>query len=365
MNNRKEIAQVNFYILIKILAILFLSLGLLSCQTLKVEQAADETLLRFVVLADSRGNYKADPPIIIAEKILGKITQNIIALEPKPDLVIFNGDMVAKTAYRGDSKDIEKWQNVFLKPLKSQGIGVFISPGNHIIDQKAVKNDAPMKYITLFRKYFQADNPLNGPDKYQGVSYSFNRANCHFVTTTSFTSHRGRDNTELTPSEFVQKKKDFEYLVNKDNRDWLLEDLEKDNSDFKIFFTHVPLYAVGPHYKDRKSLHAHKKQRDMFAKILTDNKVDLYLGAHEHLYARSLLGPSNPKASGLESNLLQVVVGGGGAPFSKAKQRADIRFAKYLSVYEYMVADVSSNHINFHVYDENNNEIDSFTINKQ
>jgi len=359
-----KIEKFNFYFFMKILIIVFCSYGLLSCHSVKMNQNTDKLFFRFVVLADSRGDYKADPPKIIAEEVLGKITQKIVSLNPKPDFVIFNGDMVAKTAYRGNSNAVEKWKNIFLKPIKDKNISVFVAPGNHIIDQKTVENDDPMKYIPLFRKHFQADNPLNGPDKYKGVTYSFNKKNCHFVTVTSFTTHRGQDNTELTSKDFVQKKKDFEYLINKENRDWLLKDLKKDDSDFTIFFTHVPLFAVGPHYKDMKSLHAHKKERDMVANILTDDGVDLYIGAHEHLYARTLLGPSNPSFSGLKSNLLQIVVGSSGAPFSKASKREDMIFEKYVVDYEFLVADVRKNKIEFHVYNDNNDEIDSFIIKK-
>lgn len=348
----------------KVSIIIFCICGLLSCHSVRVIQNTDEPLFRFVILADSRGNYKADPPKIIAEEILGEITQKIISLSPIPDFVIFNGDMVAKTAYRGNSDAVEKWKNVFLKPVRDKNISVFVTPGNHIIDQKAVKNDDPMKYISLFREHFQADNPINGPEKYKGVTYSFNRENCHFVTATSFTTHRGQDNRDLPSEDFAQKKKDFEYLINKENRDWLLKDLREDDSDFTIFFTHVSLFAVGPHYKDMLSMHAHKKERDMLADILINNETDLYIGAHEHLYARTLLTPSNPLYSGLKGDLIQIVVGSSGAPLSEKPKRDDMIFEKYVTDYQFLVADVGKNKIEFSVYNDKNNEIDSFTIRK-
>ncbi|MCP4129960.1 MAG: hypothetical protein GY754_02980 [bacterium] len=333
----------------------------------KPELPKEDTVFRFAMLGDSRGDYKAKPPVHISSETLQNFTKKILKLDPKPDMVFFNGDMVAKTAYRSKegTKAIEKWLEVFLKPIKEKKIPVYIIPGNHIIDQKAKKGDNPMKYIPLFRKYYMSDNPLNGPENYKGVTYSFTYKNCHFATVTSFITHRGRDNTELKPKDFVQKKKDFEYFVNKENREWLIKDLQQNKSDFTLFFTHCPIFPVGPHYEDKKSLHAHPETRDTLGNILVDNAVDIYLAAHEHLYARITAGPGNPATSKLKGKLPQVIVGSASAPLAHALPRKDMESQKYLVTYQYLVADIKKTRIEFRVYDKNNYEIDFFIVSKK
>jgi hypothetical protein len=326
---------------------------------------SDETLFRFVFLGDTRGDYKADPPVYLAEEVFQKIIKRILALSPKPEFVIFNGDMVAKTTYKEAPEMIERWQCIFIKPLRENGITIYITPGNHILDGNAVNKDNSIRYIPLFRKYFQADNPLNGPSFYKGVTYSFTHKNCHFVTVTPFITQKGIDNSEIKPGEFVQKKNDFEYFINMENLRWLEEDLKRNNADFTIVFTHCPLYPVGPHFEDRKNLHAHQDNRDRIAQILVDNSVDIYLASHEHLYARVNLSSSNPPSSKLRGNLVQVVVGSASAPLNGASPRKDMVFEKYQKVYEFMVADVKRNRIECNVYDENGNTIDSFSILKK
>lgn len=325
----------------------------------------DETLFRFVFLGDSRGDYKADPPVYLAEEVFQKIIKRILALSPKPEFVIFNGDMVAKTTYKEAPEKIERWQSIFLLPLQKNGIKIYTAPGNHILDGNALNQDNSIRYIPLFRKYFQADNPRNGPSIYKGVTYSFTYKNCHFVTVTPFITHRGIDNRELKPGEFVQKKKDFEYFINRENRRWLEGDLRRNHADFTIAFTHCPLYPVGPHHEDRKNLHAHPSNRDRIAQILIDYSVDAYLTSHEHLYARVNLSSSNPASSKLKGNLVQVVVGSASAPLSNKPPRKDMVFEVYQKVYEFLVADVKRNRIEFNVFDEKGNRIDSFSIFKK
>jgi predicted phosphodiesterase len=341
------------------MVILFVILN--TCTSPQVKVKPEKTIFRFVFLGDSRGNYKANPPVYLAEEVLDQITKQIIALDPKPEFVIFNGDMVAKSTYKNAPEKIEKWKSLFLKPIKKNKIKVYITPGNHILDQKE-KSGKEVKYIPLFRKYYMADNPTNGPRGYKGVSYSFTVKNTHFATVTSFVTHAGYDNTEIKPEDFLQKKKVFEYYVNQKNQSWLKNDLEKNNSDFKIFFTHSALYPIGPHYMDKKGLNAHPESRNNLLKILTNNNVDIFIASHEHLYARSNLSNSNPKDSKLTTSLPQVIVGSASAPLSNKPARQDIIFEKYVKDYDYLVADVKTSYILCTVYNNKKKIIDQFII---
>ncbi len=348
----------------QIITFLFVTLIMGSC-TPTTKKVGTDTSFRFIVLGDSRGNYKASPPVYLAKQKLQKLTQQILALTPQPRLVIFNGDMVAKKAYKKAPAVIKQWQDIFLKPLQAKGIAVYIAPGNHVIDQKSKKPDTKVSYIPRFRKYYMANNPSNGPPKYRGVTYSFNEGNVHFSTAVPFITHKGWDNTEVGAGAYFQKKKSWEYFMNKENRDWLANDLKKDQSEFDVFFTHLPLYPTGPHYADKKGFNSHPSNRDAVAQILTKNKVDIIFVAHEHLYARTNLSDSNPTNSSLKGNLVQVVAGAAGAPFSKRGQRKNMIFEKYLPVVHFVVGDVNEDSISFNVYGLNNQVIDHFEIPKQ
>ena len=346
--------------------IIFMTIILLFVGCKNSHKKIEKSELRFVFLGDTRGNYKLKNPVYLNEKVLIKFVNQIITMNPKPKFVIFNGDMVAKTAYTKSKKSIERWNEIFTKPIQKAGIKIFITPGNHIIDQKKdnVKVSAS-NYIERFNKDFPSDNPQNGPDKYKGVTYSFDYENIHFVTTTSFVSHRGFDNNEIKKNYFVQKKKDFEYFINRENRDWLLNDLEKSKSKFKIFFTHCPLYPVGPHYKDKKSLHAHEQNRKDVLSILNSYKVDLFLASHEHMYARVKLGPNNPKNSGLKKEIYQITLGSASAPMKKIEKRESMKHDVYTFEYDMLVADLVGNFIECNVYDENINIIDNFKVTQE
>lgn len=324
--------------------------------------AADPTLFRFVFTGDSRGDYKATPPVFLEEEMLARITGYIRALEPRPQFVIFNGDMVAKSTFSKAPEVIGRWQELFQKPLQAEGVKVYLAPGNHVVDQKKPCPPGETCYVSLFNRSFPADNPGNGPAGYEGVSYSFTQGEVHFVTVTSFMSHDGPDHTELTPAEFAQPKSRFEYFVNQANRDWLQQDLRADSSRFTVFFTHVPPYAVGPHLADKKSMEAHPANRDALTAILADNGVDMVLASHEHLYARADLGPDNPPGSGLKATLPQVVVGSASAPLNAEPPRSDMVFAHYLASYGYLVADVKRDRIECQMYNGENQPIDFFII---
>ena len=342
-------------------------LGLSACASLpqaghRTHAAADPTLYRFVFTGDSRGDYKAKPPVYLEEELLSRTAGYIQALEPRPEFVIFNGDMVAKTTFTQAPEVIKRWHQVFQEPLKAAGIKVYIAPGNHVVDQKKPCPPGETCYISLFNRSFPSDSPKNGPAGYEGVSYSFTQGNVHFVTVTSFMSHDGPDHSELTPAEFTQPKSQFEYFVNEANRNWLQQDLATDRSPFTVFFTHVPPYAVGPHHEDKKGMDAHPANRDALAGILVDNGVDIVLASHEHLYARADLGPENPVGSGPKGPLPEVVVGSVSAPLNTEPARADMVFAKYLATYGYLVADVKKDRIEFQMFNGDNQPIDFFTI---
>jgi len=334
------------------------------------------SVTRFIFLADSRGDYKNDPNDLFAEEILNDMTERILSLDPKPDFVIFNGDMVAKKAYSEESDAVQRWLATFSQPLQREGITVYVTPGNHIVDQRASQNDRPLKYVDDFRHSYMfegmspVDNPLSKsvPEPYRGVTFSATHGNMHLATVPSFTTHRRFDlSGELGEDEYKQPNKSFEYYVSRANLEWLENNLKGSDAKFKVFVTHVPLYPTGHHYKDEKGLHAHPANRDALMKILIDNKVDMILVSHEHVYARMYLKPSNSDGTKDGDEIIQVTVGSAGAPLPTiVPKRDDVILERYLDVlpYTFMVADVSGTGIEVSVYDQFGWNVDRFSVNR-
>ncbi len=349
----------------KTIVLFFIAAFIFGCAA-PVRELPKDFKFRFVFISDTRGDYKANPPAYIAEKIIPKFIDQLLGLQPRPALVFFNGDMIAKTAYRESPESAARWKDLFLAPLIKNDIPTYVVPGNHIVEGN--KNETPktVKYIKVFNDLFATSMaPRNGPQGFESVSYSVVWQNCHFITATPFTTHDGYDNTELDEKDFVHSKQGYEYYMNESNRVWLADQLKKSECAFKIVFTHVPLYAVGPHHNDQKSIHSHLKNRDEIAQLLVKNRVDLYVASHEHLYARALISASNPEKSGLSGNLLQVIVGSAGAVLAHGNKRNDMIFEKYTVSYDYLVGDVYTERIECTAYDENGKSIDKFIIEKR
>jgi hypothetical protein len=98
-----------------IVSVLCLVAALCSA-TLLPGLAYGETL-RFVFLADSRGDAPND---LINTPVLNAINTQILALSPRPSLVIFNGDMASRGCIDG-AFNFQAWKDV-MKPLTDAGI---------------------------------------------------------------------------------------------------------------------------------------------------------------------------------------------------------------------------------------------------
>ncbi len=346
---------------------ILLSAAIISCSSLVTSQEKNDFLFRFVFTGDSRGDYNAKPPVMLSSDILKKFMDIIIKMDPKPEFLFFNGDMVAKTAYRSEEglKAVDEWNQIVADKMAEHGIKLYIIPGNHIVDQKEKTQGGNVQYIERFRKYFKKNaNPKNGPSLYKDVTFSFDHKNTHFTTVISFMTHDGPDNKELTPDKFVHTEQIFEYFVPKENREWLQNDLKNSDKDFKLFIVHCPLYPVGPHYKDKKSLHAHPANRDDVMSILIANNTDAILASHEHLYARLDLSPE--RIEGLKINYImpEIIIGSAGAPLYN-KKREDIKIDVIKPEYTLLIGDVYKDRIVLKVINENGNEIDKIIIQKK
>ena len=128
--------------------------------------------LRFVFLADSRGDSHSDP---INTPVLQAIIHAISTLPGLSSFVVFGGDM----AYRGridgfdpsdDNYTFQTWKKLF-KPLTDNGTILYATIGNH-----ELYNEHAGEFILENQQEFQqvfTDNPTNGPPGYERLAYSF------------------------------------------------------------------------------------------------------------------------------------------------------------------------------------------------
>jgi predicted MPP superfamily phosphohydrolase len=150
--------------------------------------------------------------------------------------------------------------------------------------------------------------------------YSFDWGNVHFVAIDT-------------------NKRDREQLQ------WLDEDLRKNKLPWVIVFGHHPMYT--------NSLRGPQRGvREAFAKIFTDRNVDLVLTGHEHQYERFRVGGVN-----------YVVSGGGGAQLTKffGKQKS----LKKATRHHYLSFEVSGTALTMNVIDINGNEIETVKLSKK
>ena len=194
---------------------------------------------RFVVTGDSRGGEHG-----INVVVLQQIRAAILSLDPRPALVIFTGDLVAK----GHEQNLIYWQNLFKRPLEQSNIAVYPLRGNH---------DGPAgRFATVF-----SGLPHNGPAGEKGLTYMVRYKNAEFYILDNAWGGNG---------------------LSSRTRNWLYEKLAASTARHGFIAGHSPLWGTGHHsplYDDsddpevvelyRRSLAAH---------------CSTYLCGHDHFF---------------------------------------------------------------------------------
>lgn len=243
--------------------------------------------IRFVVVGDS-GN--ASP----AQKAIGKRMGEVAF-----DFVLFLGDIAYKD---GTPKQLE---NNFFAIYRDilRYVPAYPSIGNH---ERHTRKGQP---------YFDAFY-LPKPERY----YSFDWGDVHFVAI---------DTTQ----------RDREQLG------WLAADLAATKQRWKIVFGHHPMYTSG-----LRSASAVATRR-AFAKIITDNKVDLVLNGHEHQYERFRV-----------ANVNYIVSGGGGARLMPFWGNAGA--LRQAAVHHFLSFEVTADTLEMKAIDIDGREIDKLSLAK-
>lgn len=261
---------------------------------------------RFVVMGDCRGPGQNNP---INKSELTVIVNLISDMKPKPQFVVFNGDMAfigGKT--KGDTTNLEQWNGVMypitVNPHQENEIRLYPTIGNHEL-YDGQKDASGKKRCTLFNQanyqdVYKKHLPKNGPAGYEGLAYSFEFGQgpekSYFVIMDSF-HIEANHNRDYWYQKFVKAQ-----------RDWLADKLEKHhNSPYIFVVSHMPIYPVKIERNDTL---------DRVWKILDHYNISAYFGAHEHLYDRCYID-SSVKPQFIEgtwkNKILHIISGRSGA----------------------------------------------------
>jgi hypothetical protein len=218
--------------------------------------------LTFGVVGDIRTAGPKPPQV--AYQILDRLKTD------NPQAIILVGDIINA----GNSAPVvrEQWNNVNQAIAELAPGTILPTVGNH-------ETNGIAGVLPYFNEAFPA-LPANGPEKYKGLTYSYDAGSVHFVSLTS--EH---------PSQ-------FHYIG--DQLDWLEKDLKANRQPYTFVFSHDPAFPVGPH--TGSSLDAYPKDRDKLWKLMQTYKVSAFICGHEHLYNRSQQG-----------GLTQLVIGTSGS----------------------------------------------------
>ncbi len=243
----------------------------------QAQQAVEK--FTFAAMSDSRGAEKGGK----RAQILAKLCQHSCQIKPKPDFMVFVGDMVEGSKNPDALTDqLTRWQKIIDSNLSIKLIPVV---GNHEV--KSLKSQ------TAYTKFFP-DVPANGPADEKLLTYYFDHKNSRFII--------------LDTNYFGDQ-----YRIR--HMDWLEEKLKqaRDNNMNHIFvFGHSPAFQAGSHLRDGLSNIGKNPnnprldyipKRDAFWSLLKKYNVTAYLCGHEHKYARQNI-----------KGLWQITTGGGGAP---------------------------------------------------
>lgn len=239
----------------------------------------------FVVFGDSRDNTR--DTLTGVSPYLDPVAVAIAA--EKPDLVMYNGDLVSGWIISNSSPVATDYQAQFknwmdaVAPIHNytsgSGTPLYMIRGNH--------EDGPdqtvMPLLDAYRNSAAADMPLNGPQGEERLTYSFTWKGAKFIAIDEYYPHDGLKETV--------------------NQSWVDRELTSNTRPFIFVFGHTPAYLLEDDLEDRGyDLAVHPVLRDMFWNSLVKNHATAYFSGHTHLYAR-----------GVKDGIQQVVTGNGGA----------------------------------------------------
>lgn len=239
----------------------------------------------FVVFGDSRDITKDTRTGV--SPYLNTLAVAIAA--EKPDLVIYNGDLVSGWIIANSSPVATDYKTQFgnwmgaVAPVHNyttgSGIPIYVVRGNH--------EDGPdqtvVPLLDAYRDSVAAGMPQNGPPGEEHLTYSFTYNGAKFIALDEYFPHNGKKETV--------------------NQSWVDQELTTGTRPFTFVFGHTPAFLVKDDIEDRGfDIAVHPALRDIFWDSLVQHHATAYFSGHAHLYVR-----------GMKQGVQQIVSGNGGA----------------------------------------------------
>ena len=297
-----------------------------SSQTEKIDyernydERDDLSMFSFAILGDSRQFIENK-----GKNLLSSV-KNIE--ETNVDLVFTVGDMIPEC---NDEKKCANAFNLWKKNVKPLLPMTYEIQGNY-------DRSGGDKADVIWRNEF--DLPLNGPDGYDELTYSFNFGNSHFVV--------------------LDTEKPKEHRVSETQLDWLDYDLESNSSKENIFvFFHEPAFPVDSEVGD--SLDANLRDKNKLWSILDSHNVTAVFNGHENIFSRRSI--DKDIFPGARNSIWQFVVGNTDAPLEKAKDKNQADFV--YSERHYAIVAIEGKNITLNLYTPEGTLVHSFSFSKE
>lgn len=263
----------------------------------------------FAIVGDSQGFEKGNP-----KGSLQKAVNNIS--NAKVDLVMTVGDLISSCDGNDCASKFADWKSI-MSPLLDKTKEI---QGNH---DRSEKESADKIWQDVF------ELPANGPDGFSELTYSFDVKNTHFIV--------------------LSTNKPEEHLVNKTQRDWLEEDLKKNQKENIFVFFHEPAYPVSS--KINESLDVNPTGRNALWTILKNYQVTAVFNGHEHIASRRQV-----------DGIYQFVVGNTDS-FDHDAPKPGIAEYSYKG-HHYAIVSVNGKEITVNIYKVDGSLLNSFVIPK-
>ncbi len=283
---------------------------------------------RFVVYADSPGTNAQWPNKTFNEDVLGYINAQITQLQPKPDFVLFLGDLVTNAAYPQGNSSLQGWKTFMRNTLKVDGVPIklYVVPGNRdLYGPQGWPAEPSLQKV--YQEVF-SDMPSNGPPGYDKLAYWFEFG-------------EGPEKSFFIALDAFGFKSNGTTVTNWDNGldqvqlDWLNNQAQAHQStaNHKFAFSHGPAFSAGNYPVD-------PSVKQSMWQILENTAFDFFFGGHEHLYSRG----NSPDPT--HHKVFQVINGSAGASLMAQWQiKVDPSLWHISLNYNFSVVDVNGSNI--------------------
>jgi len=255
-------------------------------------QPGEEVSFTFAAIGDSGSGFDIQDEVAAQMRYL------------RPSFVVHTGDIIYS---HGQAKHLK---NKFFDPYHSlmNTSPFFLSLGNHDYDTR--------EGMDILDAVHLPTNPVTETEHY----YTFTYGNTRFIA--------------LDSIRFLT-----EGFEGSPQWNWLVQEFEKNSTDWTIIFFHHPLYSSGDHAIE-------PGMRDLHP-LFVMNGVDLVINGHDHHYERT----------NIIDGIQYLVTGGGGANVRTPEPNSDTAFA--IKAHHFVQIDVTPEYLRFRATNEKGETLDT------